>query len=271
MVMYTLGPRKAWTSFHRSRPSVAGPSEDFEFLTPSPMRLANPRSERPGFWPVMARGRWERLVLINNYIAHVSSSIFIIQLEIIHHLRVCFLRKSDRSCKPFYASVTEIWIVPLLIHTDNAHTVGWYASAIPSISFIFLNAPIPRSQPACVRTAWSRPFVATKPIEDTYGFSQWRLLIWTIKKNALVNPIKRSNLDRVELKWVHAHGIICAHDLTLNIYPPGFEANPDDPKWHCMSWSCSANPKGQHWFLLLCSFGLSTALGFRRGVLGVPC
>lgn len=88
------------------------------------------------------------------------------------------------------------------------------------------------------------------------------------KKNALVNPIKRSNLDRVELKWVHAHGIICAHDLTLNIYPPGFEANPDDPKWHCMSWSCSANPKGQHWFLLLCSFGLSTALGFRRGVLG---
>ena len=119
-----------------------------------------------------------------------------------------------------------------------------------------------------MRTTWSRPFVATKPIEDTYGFSQWRLLIWTIKKNALVNPIKRSNLDRVELKWVHAHGIICAHDLTLNIYPPGFEANPDDPKWHCMSWSCSANPKGQHWFLLLCSFGLSTALGFRRGVLG---
>ena len=49
------------------------------------------------------------------------------------------------------------------------------------------------------------------------------------QKNALINPIKRSNLDRVELKWVHAHGIICAHDLTLNIYPPGFEANPDDP------------------------------------------
>ena len=29
---------------------------------------------------------------------------------------------------------------------------------------------------------------------------------------------------------VHAHGIMCEHDLALNMYSLGSEANPDDPK-----------------------------------------